>query len=153
MKLYLVRHGEAVPKEVDGSQPLSDQGTERIKSLASHLSRSGIRVDRILHSDKKRAKQTACLIAEQIEVGEGISQQTGLAPLDPVGRLAQQIEDWADDVMLVGHLPFLARLSAHLLAGDEDKFALEFGPGTTLCLARDGLGAWSASNMIRPDAC
>ena len=59
MRLYLVQHGDAVPKDVDPDRPLSDQGRADIKRLTVWLSHQNVQVAQILHSGKNRAKETA----------------------------------------------------------------------------------------------
>ena len=41
MRVYLVQHGDAVPKEVDPDRPLSDTGRQDIERLAKFLNRIG----------------------------------------------------------------------------------------------------------------
>ena len=59
MKLYLVQHGEACAKDVDPDRPLTDAGKADVERLAAFLGQVGIRVDRVIHSGKLRAVQTA----------------------------------------------------------------------------------------------
>ena len=37
MKLYLVQHGEALPKEINSDRPLSDQGRQDLEQFARFL--------------------------------------------------------------------------------------------------------------------
>ncbi|MES9849230.1 MAG: histidine phosphatase family protein, partial [Candidatus Thiodiazotropha sp.] len=66
MKLYLVQHGEACKKEVDPDRPLTDRGREDIDRLATFLKQAGIRPDRVVHSGKLRAMQTAGRLTDAI---------------------------------------------------------------------------------------
>ena len=63
MRLYLVQHGEALPKQVDPERPLSERGRSDVARVADFLKGAGIRVTRVAHSGKTRARQTAELLA------------------------------------------------------------------------------------------
>ena len=64
MKLYLVQHGEAHAKNVDPERPLTERGHGDVARLAAFLSRAGVRVERVIHSGKLRAEQTAGVLAK-----------------------------------------------------------------------------------------
>lgn len=66
MKLYLVQHGEALPKEVNSDRSLSDQGRQDAERLARFLAGRGVRVSRVWHSGRTRARQTAELLAAAV---------------------------------------------------------------------------------------
>ncbi len=53
--------------------------------------------------------------------------------------------------MLVGHLPFMAKLAALLVAGDAEAALLDYRPGSVLCLERDDSGSWRIAWMLRPE--
>lgn len=64
MKLYLVQHGEASAKTVDPERPLTELGRTDVEQLARFLGEAGVRIERVMHSGKLRAVQTAeCLAA------------------------------------------------------------------------------------------
>jgi phosphohistidine phosphatase len=151
MKVYLVQHGDALPKEVDPERPLSEKGRADVERIASFLGRSGLRVSRILHSGKQRAEQTAELLAAAVGSGDGVDQVSGINPLDPTDHLAQGVGEWTDDTMVVGHLPFMGKLASRLVAGDEAASVVMFTPGTVICLERGEQGSWSIAWMIRPE--
>ena len=69
MKLYLVQHGEACAKEVNPERPLTEQGKEDVDRLGPFLKQAGIQVDRVIHSEKLRAIQTAERLANAIAPG------------------------------------------------------------------------------------
>jgi phosphohistidine phosphatase len=151
MRVYLVQHGLAVPKEVDPQRPLSDQGREDVARLATLLARTGVRVERMLHSGKARSEQTAALLAGTL-LGGGLPEaHGGLGPNDAVAPVAAEIGVWGLDTLLVGHLPFLGRLASLLLGGDPDHLTVAFEPGSLVCLERDSAGRWALVWMIRPE--
>ena len=150
MMLFLVQHGESVPKEIDEDRPLSDAGTEDVERMAERLGAAGVKVARVAHSGKTRAKQTAQLLASAVCVGSSPVMLAGLAPLDPVVGIAAQAGKWTDDTLLAGHQPFMSKLAAYLLCGDEEGVRIGFVPGTAVCLERDQEGSWSLSSMSKP---
>jgi len=151
MRLYLVQHGEALPEEVDENRPLSEGGKMDVQGMAEFLEESGVAIGRLLHSGKLRAQQTAEHIARAIFPDGKIETSQKMAANDSVTRFAQQIGDWNTDVMLVGHLPFMARLVAKLITANEDNQIVTFLPGSIVCLERDGSGLWSMAWMLRPE--
>jgi phosphohistidine phosphatase len=153
MLLYLIQHGEARKKEEDASRPLSDKGVRDAEKAAVYLSRLGIVVKDILHSGKLRAKQTAEIMARSLApVGfRNLAETDGLAPLDDPGTWDDRLKYMIDDIMLVGHLPHLGRLSSLLLCGDREKAVISFKMGCVVCMERDGEGIWSVRWMVAPD--
>ena len=143
MKLYLVRHGDALPEELDPERPLSEQGQKEIDRLAEILVQRGLSVGTILHSGKTRAAQTAERLAAKLLPAQGVLASDNLAPLDPVRPMADRITAMADDTMIVGHLPFLGKLVSLLVAGKEDSNAVNFKSGGLVCLKRGENRNWT----------
>jgi phosphohistidine phosphatase len=151
MRLYLVQHGEAVPEDVDPARPLSPSGHADVARMASFLAAAGVRVGRIMHSGKRRAEQTAVLLSAALEPGTTPVVRPGLSPKDPTDEVAQAVTAWDQDAMLVGHLPFMAKLVSRLVAGREDAGVAAFHPGSVVCLERTEQQRWVIAWMVRPD--
>ena len=151
MKLYLVQHGEALPKEINSDRPLSDQGRQDLEQFARFLAGPGIRVSRVWHSGKTRARQTAELLAAAVAPGMKTEARAGLAPNDPTEAFAETLAAWREDAMVVGHLPFMGRLVTHLVAKSDDGTTVAYLPGSLVCLERDEDGAWAIAWMLRPE--
>ena len=151
MKLYLVQHGAAVPKEEDPDRPLSGTGRADVRNLAACLARAGVRASVILHSGKQRAAQTAELLAASVGAGEPPQTVAGIAPLDPTAQFAARADQWTADTVVVGHLPFMGKLVSRLITGNEAMPIVAFRPGTAVCLEREEGGCWSIAWMIGPD--
>lgn len=147
MKLYLVQHGEALPKEVDRERPLSDEGRQDVERLGAFLAGRGVHVSRVWHSGKIRAQQTAALLAARVELGGAAEAHVGLAPNDPPAALASTLADLGDDAMVVGHLPFMARL----VTKSDDGPTVAYRPGSLVCLERGEGGGWAIAWMLRPE--
>jgi phosphohistidine phosphatase len=72
-------------------------------------------------------------------------------PLDPPEPVAQEAATWTEDVMLVGHLPFMGKLASRLIGGSEEAELIAFQPGSVACLERKPEGGWTLLWMVRPD--
>jgi phosphohistidine phosphatase len=151
MRLYLVQHGDAVPERLDPERPLSAAGRREVEAVARLLAGTGTRAVRVAHSGKLRAQQTAELLATALAPGTDPEIMTGLNPNDPVEPMARGIVDGTSDVMLVGHLPFMGKLAARLVAGDERRPVAAFVPGTVVCLEQAEAGDWVIAWMVRPE--
>ena len=151
MKLYLVQHGEAVGKDVDPQRPLSEQGAADVLAMAAFLRRAGVRVERVWHSGKRRAEQTADALAKAVLPRGAAEAVTGVNPNDSVEEFAIDADVWEEDTLVVGHLPFMAKLVSLLLAGDSERESVHFDPGTAVCLERLPSQAWVVNWVQRPD--
>ncbi len=151
MRIYLVRHGDALPADADPERPLSALGRSQVERVATFLGRAGIRVGTVAHSGKTRARQTAELLAAMVAAKGRIEGRTGMDPLDPALPLADEAETWKEDVMLVGHLPFMGKLASRLIAEGEDREVVAFQPGSVACLERKGATGWTLAWLIRPE--
>jgi phosphohistidine phosphatase len=152
MKLYLAQHGEAVSKAEDPERPLSEQGSRDVRMVAALLKSAGVRVERVWHSGKARAEQTARLLAGAV-LPRGRKPQAieGLGPNAPVAEFCIDADVWEEDTLVVGHLPFMARLVALLTTGDSEREIVSYYPGSVVCLERAEAGHWVVLWMIRPD--
>lgn len=151
MKLYLVQHGAASPKDEDPQRPLTDQGREDVERLAAMLGDAGVEVARVVDSGKLRTAQTADLLAATMAPLVELQTIDGIQPNDDPAALDWQTVTGGQDTLLVGHLPFMARLVSLLVAGDPDQPLVAYQPGTLVCLEGDGEGHWQIDWMIRPE--
>jgi phosphohistidine phosphatase len=130
MDVYLMQHGEATAEADDPARPLTDSGRTTVSAVAARAETAGVRVERIVHSGKLRAEQTAQILAAAI--GDGSAEaRDGLAPNDPVAPIVEQLSELASDgsVAFVGHLPFLDRLASALVADNEAARVISFQMG------------------------
>ena len=127
MELYLMRHGAALSAAEDPERPLSPAGVAQVQVAAAALRRLGIAPDFIAASPKRRARQTAALVAEAVNFPySDIVVTSHLEPeVDPIKVLAWLEEEGDGRTMLLaGHLPLLPHLAA-LLAGSGTRLQLE----------------------------
>ena len=150
MRVYLVRHGKALPKEQDSQRPLSPEGRQEVRSIAVQLSLAGLSVSQIRHSGKARARQTAELLAAGVR-HEEVVESDGLAPNDPVDDMLYELAARTEDLMIVGHLPFLNKLASLLLAYDESAGLVSFRNAGFVCLESIANGEWKMAWMITPE--
>jgi len=151
MFLYLVRHADAKKEEEDSFRALSEKGIQDITRIASSIWQLNLKVLRIFHSPKLRAKQTAEILCEYLKPLKGLSEVDGLSPLDNPDVWAARLRGIHEDAVLVGHLPHLARLVSLLLCGSSEKNIVTFRTAGVICLERDDAGAWSLQWMLNPD--
>jgi len=151
MKLFLTQHAEAVSKEEDIQRPLSNKGRLEARKMATFLRRARLKVPLIWHSGKMRALQTAEILAEALCVEGNVTMKQGLAPLDPVDETENELSGRQEDLMIVGHLPFLGRLARRLLIGSDSPDIVSFQPGAVVCLERLERKSWQIRWMAVPE--
>jgi phosphohistidine phosphatase len=151
MLLYLVQHGEAKSEEEDPQRGLTDKGFRDVARVALFCREQGVQPAGILHSGKKRALQTALVFSDHLKPVKGISATDGLAPLDDPDTWAQRVAGMNEDIMLAGHLPFMAKLAGLLLCGDKEKMFVDFKMGGIVCLKRFDDGRWAIEWMVMPE--
>jgi phosphohistidine phosphatase len=153
MNLYLVRHGEARSDGAVPERPLTEKGRTEVRKVAAFLSEhAGVRIREVRHSGKLRTEQTAEILADFLSPAEGVSVTDGLEPHADVSTWADRLTGKEEDVLLVGHLPHLARLAGHLLGVGGDKEPIVFRTGGIACLVRNEAGVWSIQWTGHPGA-
>ena len=136
MALYLVQHGKSLPKDVDPDQGLSDEGIAETKRIAQVALNYQVRVAKIQQSGKKRARQTAEIFAAALNPAGGVEEVGGIKPLDDAKAFAAAVDSTAD-IMLVGHLPFMERMTSYLVTGSDGKPIFKFQNSGIVCLEQD----------------
>ena len=149
MNLYLVQHAEAVAKEQDPERPLSSKGLADIKKIAEFAAKNcHIGAEQILHSGKLRARQTAEMLATELNVPTPL-ETDGLAPLDAPTIWTERLIERTEDIILVGHLPYMSKLASTLLSGVSETNVIHFQMGGIVALTREE-NLWSLHWMIVP---
>jgi phosphohistidine phosphatase len=136
MSLFLVQHGKSLPQDLDPEKGLSEKGITEVTRIADVAKGYKVQVYGINHSGKTRARQTAEIFASALQPKESIQAKNGLKPLDDVTAIAKTINN-QDNLMLVGHLPFMERLTSHLITGSIEKPVFKFQNGGIVCLDID----------------
>ncbi len=133
MALFLVQHGKSAPKTQDPEKGLSDEGRAETLRLAPVAKGYDIPVSRIFHSGKARAKQTAELYHDALEIAVPLEILSGINPLDDVRGFAATLDPSAG-WMVVGHMPFMQRLVSFLTTGNEQTRVYAFQNSGIVCL-------------------
>ena len=135
--IVLVHHGEALGPEVEPMRPLSGAGRAATARVAAAVAGRGVRPELIWHSGKLRARQTAELFWQACNPLAPLSAARGLQPDDPPSWMRDRLLGETRSIMLVGHMPHLARLLRLLRADPPDST-----PDFPLhgCVALDGDG-------------
>lgn len=148
MRIYLVQHGEATSEEIDPARPLTQKGREDVERVAGFI--GGLHIPSIIHSGKTRAFQTAEILSQAVIPKVEPVQRDGLLPNDPVEPIYRELMNLEEDVMVVGHLPFLSRLASMLLVGSTEEEIIRFQMGGVVCLVRED-GRFKIKWMVTPD--
>ena len=124
MEIYLMQHGPNRPPEQDPQEGLSPQGEKVVTGTAVALARLGLRPGLMITSPKTRARQTAGIVAralnydvDQIMVSDQVKALS--EPGDTLQFLAAQQE--RAPLMVVGHLPNLAKVAGGLLSSSGNS--------------------------------
>ena len=151
MQLYLVQHGVAKSEAEDPQRRLTVEGKETVNCMADYLAALKLRIDRIEHSDKERARQTAEIMVARLHPAEGTRQVAGMAPSDNIEPGRQRLQNEPCNLMIVGHLPYLSRLLSALLGVQQDRTLVNFQMGGVVHVDRDGNGDWRLGWILVPE--
>ncbi len=146
MKVYLVQHAKPKPEEEDPQKPLSEQGRADAQKVAEFA--KNIKVNKIQHSGKLRAQQTAEILGKLL--GVDVVKADSLEPMADTQIWVNRLEEQSEDVMLVGHLPHLTKLVSQLLTQNQEKPVISFKQGGIVCLEKTEQG-WQVAWMVTPD--
>jgi phosphohistidine phosphatase len=121
MKLYILRHGDAVEhgdsRYKENERPLTPKGIQRTKQLAHVLREMEISFDTILSSPLIRARQTAEIIARG-QSSEKVELTDHLTPAGSMEKLVERINVLRpESVLLAGHEPYLSGFISLLTIG------------------------------------
>ena len=151
MALFLVQHGKSLSKDVDPGKGLSEEGIADVKRIAGVAKSYGVHVSSIKHSGKKRALQTSEIFAGELAPEVGVETIPGINPLDDVAAFASMLIPDAD-MMVVGHLPFMERLTSYLTTGSPDNTVFKFQNGGIVCMDRESdADSWVIKWTLMPN--
>ena len=124
MNLYLMRHAIAADADEnteDHQRPLTEKGRKKLSKIARNLEKLELKFDAILTSPSLRARQTADLVADALDIkSKNVLETENLAPLGFADKLVEEINtrEPLENLLIVGHEPYLSQLIGMLLAGD-----------------------------------
>ena len=120
--LYILRHGDAEPlgleSQDDAERSLTSEGLAIMTRAGQEMSQMGITLDVLFSSPKKRARQTAQIVHEELSLISPITFSDSIATgsweelLAEVGAvITHSNKQYLDaGVMIVGHEPYLSQL-------------------------------------------
>jgi phosphohistidine phosphatase len=73
-----------------------------------------------------------------------------LNPMDSPAPVAEMLNKRGDDVILVGHLPFMEKLASLIVTGKEDPPVVAFQRGGMVCV-EEGVGCRRILWTLFPD--
>jgi phosphohistidine phosphatase len=126
-ELYIMRHGIAVirgPSTMmdDAKRPLTPEGKQKMREIASGLAQAGIDVDWIVSSPLVRAMETAEIVSEALKSQPPLDAcealRPGTAPEALIAFLARRSN--RRRVLVVGHEPDLGQLAARLIGAGRN---------------------------------
>jgi phosphohistidine phosphatase len=126
MNLYILRHGIATDPDAhefakDADRPLTAEGKRKLRQIADAMEAMGLSFDLIVSSPYLRARQTAEIIAEALEERKRLELPDSLTPGGSPRKLVEllnHLEPSPENVLLVGHEPYLSSLISLLVSGD-----------------------------------
>ena len=152
MNLYLLRHGLAVEPGTpgfahDADRPLTRKGERKLRSIAAAMRAMELNFDHILSSPYVRARRTAEIVAQILGQSRKLKFSQALTPGANARQLVQELHDLApppEEILLVGHEPYLSQLVSLLVSGDSDCL---------IALKKGGLCKLSVTNSLRAGRC
>ena len=155
MRLYLMRHADAVPHGTpgylsDAQRPLTGEGRAQARGVASGLKRLDVELGMVLTSPYVRAIQTA---EEFIRAWGGrlaIKELDALrSEVDPkMTSLALKRTDIDGDLLLVGHEPHLSAWIAELVSSTSHAHCVMKKAGVA-CVEIERIPPARGSGMLR----
>lgn len=143
MELYLVRHAIAIPHGAPGvlderSRGLTPAGIRKMRRNVAALAELGVALDEIWTSPLSRARQTADILADGLDLAVHPRVVKALEPGSDIQLLAEKLSQHANraGIALVGHEPDLGRFATYIITGSRHP-AIEFKKGAVACIGVD----------------
>lgn len=117
MDLILWRHAEAEEGSPDLTRSLTEKGKQQAKVIAKWLKPKVPQNIHIWASDALRSQQTAVALSNAYHTEERLN------PNMPYQEVVQWLYEqrWQENLLLVGHQPWIGQLSAYLMDCGEKK--------------------------------
>ena len=150
MFLYLVQHALSRSKKEDPERGITDTGRLETAKTGNALAETKPEIHFIWHSGKKRAFETAEILSVQLGIPDRVKEHKDLGPNDPVQHIKAELERTEQNIMIIGHLPYLSRLLSSLICDQNKDVILKFNNSGIVCLEKIE-NKWSIVWAIIPD--
>jgi phosphohistidine phosphatase len=128
MNLFILRHGLATEPgsagfAKDADRPLTPKGERKLWKIAEAMEQLEIALDVIVSSPYVRARQTAEIVADALDLRKKLELCEHLTPGGSAKKLIAFINDHQplpENVLLVGHEPYLSELISLLISGNTE---------------------------------
>jgi phosphohistidine phosphatase len=152
MNLFILRHGIAVERDPisfpdDSRRPLTLKGEDRVRLICDAMQALELTFEHIFTSPYRRASQTAEIVATSLNLKKALATCDELTPEgDPKAliRHLNRLEPAPENVLLVGHEPFLSGLISQLISSE---------PGAAIDLKKGGLAKLEIEAQLRLGPC
>lgn len=148
MKIYLVQHGLCFSETEDPLKHLTMEGKMETRHIGEFLRQKEVSVGSIWHSGKPRTLQTAKILSSYVNYMR-MEAHKYMGPNDTTDAILDSISMMQEDIMLVGHMPFLRKLASHLLGGDENHDYCHITNSAVTMLEKHG-NIWQIELMLSP---
>ena len=147
MNLYILRHAIAEERDEstypdDSLRPLTAKGKKKMVKIAENLQDMGVQIDLILSSPFVRAHETASIVSSSFGLKKKqVVLSDHLAPSGFAKDLIAEINEkyQVENLMLVGHEPYLSDLIAMLVSGN---------PSMSVVMKKGGLCRLSIETLV-----
>ncbi len=142
MQVYLLRHGIAEYAKFeanDADRPLTSEGKRKLRQVLKSAAEAGLDPELIITSPFKRAVQTAEIAKDVLAYDQEVRRSKLLTPGSHPDHVWHEIREYRDvgALLLVGHNPLFASLSAYLLGTPAAQ--VDFKKGAIMRIDFDSL--------------
>jgi phosphohistidine phosphatase len=152
MNLFLLRHGVAVDRDPhsfpdDAHRPLTLKGEDRMRLVCDAMQALELSFDGIIASPFLRARQTAEIVASALGLRRHLQFRDELTPGGDVKallRFINRMQPAPENLLLVGHEPYLSELLSMLICGQPDA---------AIDLKKNGLAKLEVTERLKYGRC
>ncbi|HEU6447663.1 MAG TPA: phosphohistidine phosphatase SixA [Verrucomicrobiae bacterium] len=155
MNIFLLRHGITVERDEwdfksDAKRPLTPDGERQLHAIGIAMKKMGLRFDLILSSPFERAKQTAEIVAKELDLKKRLALSDELRADGEPKKLIREIRKLKpapENLLLVGHEPYLSGLISVLATG-KSRMEIDFKKGGLCKLCVDELDYYRCAVLL-----
>lgn len=138
MRLYFLRHADALPGADDAVRQLSKLGQRQAKAVADMLKNAGVEFDYAYSSPFVRARETAEIVLPVTNFDKRIILELSDTLLNEAKNFQEWIKQIPDgkNILLVGHNPSMSDHVVKLLRWHAGDY-FEMSKGMMVCLRTD----------------